>query len=361
MPKVAVIGFAALATLTWIGSAAAAPQITNVIPASGPTAGGSIITIFGAGFAAAGNSVTVGPNACSVTGESPGSILCALPEGSGASQPIRVVDDIGTASPPYPFAYSPPEITSVTAASAPAAGGVPITIAGSNFGDAVDRSVTIGGAHLCTGVTTLVPHSSVTCTLPPGQGVNLPVEIAVNSVRSSFSGTLSYAPPAITAVSPAHGSAAGGTVVTLTGSNFGANAFVMVGASPCPVEWQKDGTIECLLPPASPSAVADVRVVAGGQASNGVPFVYELVSSKCDAGKFKAALGYAKCLGTAYTNAAKKGLDVAPATAAKCEDKMLTSCAKAELGGDCTNPGTCAATEIKIKHKGWDGLIYGTH
>jgi hypothetical protein len=360
MRKVAVTSVAALATVSLIASAVAASQITNVIPESGPTAGGVIITIVGSDFAAAGNSVTVGANACPVTGESPAMILCTLPEGSGASQPIRVLDGVGTASPPYPFSYSPPEITAVSAASAPTAGGIPITIAGTNFGDDVLRSVTIGGTKVCTDPTTLVPHESVTCTLPPGQGLNLPVDIVVNGLRSFITGTLSYDPPAITDIAPAHASAAGGTLVTITGTNFGSDALVTVGASPCPIEWQKDGKIECVLPPAGAGggAPSDVRVTVSGGTSNSVPFSYQLISSKCDAGKFKAMLGYAKCLGTAYTNAAKKGLDVSPTTYDKCKDKMLTSCAKAESGSDCSQAASCAGGEIKIRHKGWDGLIY---
>jgi hypothetical protein len=135
---------------------------------------------------------------------------------------------------------------------------------------------------------------------------------------------------------------------------------VTVGASPCPIEWQKDGKIECVLPPAGAGggAPSDVRVTVSGGTSNSVPFSYQLISSKCDAGKFKAMLGYAKCLGTAYTNAAKKGLDVSPTTYDKCKDKMLTSCAKAESGSDCSQAASCAGGEIKIRHKGWDGLIY---
>lgn len=356
-----VAAAAALTSACWITTANAAPQISSVFPASGPTAGNAIITIVGTNFAPAGNAVMVGPNECHVTGESPAQITCELPEGSGASRPIRVIDGVGTASPPFPFSYAPPEVTNIMAASAPTAGGVLITINGANFGaDGVARRVTIDGKSVCTGPSTVVAHGSVSCTLPPGQGTNLAVEMAVDGQTSTINGTLGYDGPAITAVTPTHGRAIGGTPLTIDGANFGASANVLIGATPCPVEVQTDDHLECNLPPETPGAASDVRVLVSGQASGTFPFSYQAVASKCDTAKFKAASAYTKCLGTADANAAKKGLQVAAAAVAKCDDKMTASCAKAEsASGDCSQPGTCAALALKIKHRGWDGLIYG--
>jgi hypothetical protein len=350
----------ALASARVVSLAEAAPQITSVSPENGSTAGGTIITITGTGFGAAGNAVTIGGRLCLVTADGPAQIECALPEGSGASRPIRVIDDLGVASPPYPFAYSPPAITSVTAASAPAAGGFPITIYGEHFGAAsTDRRVSVNGsaAGSCA-ADPITPHSQVVCTAPKGAGHAVPVEITVDG-QSSPPSLFSYDPPAITAVTPTRASAAGGVLITITGTNFGDTAAVMVGGSSCPVDSSSDARVVCELPP-NGGAPPDVVVIAAGQVSNGVPFSYQQVASKCDAAKLKAAAGYAKCLGTAEANAAKKGVEPTAEALTKCDDKMAAACAKAELKlTDCSQVGTCDALAAGTGRKGWDGLIYG--
>lgn len=351
---------AALASASWTSSALAIPDITDIQPASGATAGGTIITISGTGFGATGNFIMIGQNPCQAPVLSPGRITCALPPGSGANRPVRVIDDAGMPSAPYPFSYSSPQVTSVTAASAPTAGGTVITITGQNFGaDGVSRRVTINGSGACSAPVTVVAHTSITCTLPPGAGANLPVDVEVDGQPSSLDGSLSYDPPAITAVTPAHGPATGSIPLTIVGSNFSATAIVAVGGALCPVDVQTDSRIECDLPPATPGAPSsDVRVIAGGQASPPAAFSYQAVASKCDAAKIKSATTYAKCLGTAKATGAKKGVAVAAATFTKCDDKMTAACAKAETNGDCSQPGTCDALARRIRHKGWDGLIY---
>jgi hypothetical protein len=355
-----VVIAAALAGASWTSSALAVPQITNIQPQGGSTAGGTIITISGTGFGAAGNFVMVGQNPCLAPAPVSEGITCTLPPGSGANRPVRVIDDAGAASAPYPFSYSPPQVTNITAASAPTAGGTIITIVGENFGaDGVSRRVTIDGSGNCGSPATEVAHASITCTLPPGAGANLPVDVEVDGQTSSVGGSLSYDPPAITAVTPAHGPAAGSIPLTIVGSNFSSAAIVAVGGALCPVDVQTDGRIECDLPPATPGAPsADIRVVAAGQASPPAPFSYQAVASKCDAAKIKAATAYGKCLGTAKATGAKKGVAVASATLTKCDDKMTAACTKAETSGDCAQPGTCDALARRIRHKGWDGLIY---
>lgn len=356
MTRLLVAAVVALASAFWISPAQAAPQITSVTPSSGPTAGGIIITISGTGFGAAGNLVPVGGVACPVTGETTDAILCTLPEGSGASRPIRVVGG-GQASPPFPFAYDPPSITNITAASFPTAGGLTITINGENFGPTNASRDVMVGSRRCVGAG--VVTEILECTLPPGDGHDVPVEVTVDG-QTSPPGSLSYDPPAITAVTPTRGPAAGGARLTLTGNNFGSAAAVTVAGSSCPIESQSDTRVECVLPPPG-GAPTDIRMTVGGQGSNAVPFSYGPVASKCDAAKFKSAASYAQCLANAESKAAKKGLDADAKAVTKCDDKFTASCAKAESDlDDCSQLGTCAAMAAgTIKRKGWDGLIYG--
>jgi hypothetical protein len=341
-----------------VASVNAAPQITNVIPENGPTAGGSIVTIYGTGFAAAGNFVAVGGSPCTVTAETPDQLECTLPEGSGASRPIRVIGG-GQASPPYPFSYEGPAITAITAASVPTAGGTIITITGQNFGAAgSDRRVTVNGsaAGSSCGID-IASHTKITCTLPPGEGHDVAVEVEVDGQTASAPGRLSYDPPAITAVTPTRGSAAGGVRLTINGANFGVASSVTVGGSSCSDVLQSHTQLECTSPPTSGAPPA-VRVTAGGQASNDFPFSSQLLASKCDAAKWKAATSYAQCLGGTQAKGAKKALTPDAAAVAKCDEKLAASCAKAESNfDDCSQLGTCAA--IQTAGRSWDGTIKG--
>jgi len=363
LPAAAVV---ALGSVIWIASADAS-QITSVNPSSGSTAGGTTITINGNGFSAAGNAVSIGSVACPVTSEASDEIQCTLPEGSGASRPIQVVGG-GAASPPFPFAYKPPAITSVTAASAPATGGFSLTIIGADFGPAAaSRRVIVNGsvAKSCA-ADPLTPHSQVVCTAPAGLGHDVPVDITVDGQTSPPS-PFSYDAPVITSVTPTHGPAAGGRTLTISGSNWYTldsdfcSAAIRVGASPCPITNRTVDRLECDLPPGS-AGLADVSVSAGCQNSNSVSFTYGVTASKCDAAKLKSVTSYAQCLGNTESNAAKKGVDPDPKAVAKCDDKFTTSCGKAESNStDCSQLDTCDALAAGTGRKGWDGLIYGTH
>jgi IPT/TIG domain len=355
-----VVAAVVVALTSGFGIASAdAAQITNVIPTLGRTAGGTFLTVAGSAFSAAGNAVEVGGQPCAVVVENTSTIVCIVPPGTGASRPVHVVDAGGLASPPYPFGYEPPVITAVTATSVPTAGGTLITIAGLNFGvGAAERHV-----HLRE---RFIDHfesntdSSLVWTLPPGEGTNVPLDVTVDG-QTSAPASLSYDPPAITAVTPTRVSAGGGTVVTIQGHNFGLTSVVTVGGSSCPTEEQSHDELTCVAPP-NGGAPPQVVVVAGGQVSNAAPFSYQLAASKCDAAKWKAALSLTSCVGKVHAKGATKGLAPDPDALAACEEKFAASCAKAETKNtDCAQPGTCdeIAARSCCRRKGWDGTIKG--
>lgn len=355
--SVAII--AALITAVSAPSIGTAAQITNVLPASASTDGSTTITIVGSGFSAAGNSVTVGTSPCPVTSELPEMIMCTVPEGTGLSHPIRVLDGAGVASPPYPFGYEPPVITAVTAASAPTAGGVRITIAGLNFGASANKVNATAGEQCDNGVLDNA-NGRFECTLPPGEGANVPIHITVDGQTSPPS-SFSYDPPTITGVTPTRVSAGGGTVVTIRGNNFGLASSVTIGGTICPLDEQGHTELTCTAPPSS-GAPPNIVVVAGGQVSNAAPFSYELSASKCDAAKWKAASSLTSCVGKVHAKGSTKGLAPDPDALAACEEKFAASCAKAETKNtDCSQPGTCdeIAARSCCRRKGWDGTIKG--
>jgi hypothetical protein len=342
----------------WTTTVRAEPSITDVTPSHGPTAGGFAITISGASFSAAGNSVLVSSRSCSVTGETPEQIVCTAPEGSGASAPVRVLDSLGLASQPFPFGYDAPALTNVTPSSGSTAGNVLLTINGLNFGpDGAARSVTIGTAACPPAVGAPASHTSIVCTLPEGQGHDLALDVTVDGQVSSAALSFSYDPPSITSVTPSSGASIGGTRLTINGNNFGTQAFAGVGGTLCPVQLQTHTRVECTLPAGFGSNVP-VQVTVGGQLSNVGSFSYAIVASKCDAAKWKAAGQHAACLANAESKAAKKGVAPDAVAVTKCDDKFTASCTKAETKlEDCSQLGTC--DDLSLDDKGWDGTIKG--
>lgn len=357
-----VAAVAALLAGTLVAVRADAAQISSVLPASGPTAGNVPITINGSNFSVAGNAVTVGGQPCSVTDESPTMIVCTLPPGTGANRPVQVQDSVGGGSPPFPFKYTNPSITQISFPALSTAGDAVITIVGTDFGpNDADHYVRVGNGGGCSNVHVVQPYASVTCTMPPGEGTNVPVAITVDGQTSPPS-AVSYDSPVITGVTPTRGSIAGGEIITIRGENFGATSVVAVGGALCPIESQTHDAIECILPPASGGA-GNVRVLSGGQASADFPYSFGASASKCDAAKFKAAASLAKCVAGVEAKAASKGLDPSTEAFAACLAKFDASCAKSETKlDDCSQVGTCpeiAAATRCCRHKGWDGTIKG--
>jgi hypothetical protein len=134
----------------------------------------------------------------------------------------------------FTYLGAAPTITSLSPTSGSASGGAPVTISGSNF--VSGATVTFGGtAATVTSITattiavTTPAHAagtvSVVVTNPDGQSATL---------TNSFSYTTPG--PTIKSVSPTSGSRSGGTIVTISGTNFVSGAVVTFGGSKATVE-----------------------------------------------------------------------------------------------------------------------------
>ncbi len=246
------------------------PQITSVSSSSAPTAGGTVITVNGSNFGASGI-VLIGGTEASLTGGSYGheEIVCTLPPGQGTDFPL-IVRSGGRDSNPVLFSYDAPEITSITPTSAATSGGTLLTVTGKNFGIS-ERSVLLGSQSLAP---TSASHTQIVCALPPGQGANLPVRVSVDG-RLSASVPFSYQAPLLTSITPANGPTAGGTRLTLTGSNFGLSASVTIDGQPAALAAPAThNLLEVTLRPGQ-GTDREVRVSAGGQTGNVLLFDYD--------------------------------------------------------------------------------------
>jgi hypothetical protein len=140
------------------------PTVTAVTPPSGSTAGGTGITISGAGFIT-GATVSVGGTAATGVTVSGGTTITATAPAHAAGVVNVVVTNPDTQSATLTNAFTyvvpPPTITSMTPTSGPIAGGSLITIAGNNF--VAGATVTVGGITATIGVVT---STSITATTP---------------------------------------------------------------------------------------------------------------------------------------------------------------------------------------------------
>ena len=192
----------------------AAPAVTGVSPAAGPTSGGTRVTITGTSFTDATN-VEFGTNAgTSVEVLSATQIAATSPVGSGTVDVVVTgPGGVSTIAPTDEFTYM--AVTGVSPAEGPTSGGTPVTITGTGFTGA---TVVNFGTSAATNVD-VVSAMQILATSPAGTGtVNVTVTGPGGTTATSAADQFTYM--SVTGVSPATGSLAGGTAVTITGTGF---------------------------------------------------------------------------------------------------------------------------------------------
>ncbi len=206
------------------------PAISSVSPNTGPTAGGTAITIAGSGFAA-GATVTLGGVAATVSNVTATSISAVTPPNPAGAVDVVVTSNNQTATLTNGFTYlgPAPTITSVVPNTGTTAGGDSITINGTNF--AAGATVTLGGS---AATVTNVTSTTISVTTPAHAAGAVTVSVTSNAQTANLANGFTYvAPPqpapSISGISPNVGPIAGGTVVTISGANFQAGATVTIG------------------------------------------------------------------------------------------------------------------------------------
>jgi hypothetical protein len=250
-----------------------APTLTAVSPTSGPTTGGTAITLTGTNFVA-GASVTVGGAAAtSVTVVSTTSITAFAPAGTAGARDVRVTTTAGSSTLTGAFTYTTttppaPTLTSISPTSGSTAGGTAVTLTGTNF--AAGATVTVGGAS----ATSVVVSSAtrITAVTPAGTAGARDVRVTVSGQSATLTGGFTYTTstspaPTLSAISPASGPVAGGTAVTLTGTNFAAGATVTVGGASATSVVVVSATSLTAVTPAGTAGARDVRVTVSGQSA----------------------------------------------------------------------------------------------
>jgi hypothetical protein len=159
------------------------PTVTSVSPKSGPTTGGTTITITGTGFTA-GSTVLIGQGHGAGTGavtatvqtQTPTSLTAVTPPGKKGTWNVYVRTPNGTSAAVnadlFTYLLPRPAITSVSPNSGPTTGGTTITITGTGF--VAGSTVLIGQGHgsgtgAITATVITLTSTRITAVTPPGK------------------------------------------------------------------------------------------------------------------------------------------------------------------------------------------------
>jgi hypothetical protein len=259
----------ALAMLLLAGMAQLSAQvsITSIVPDAGPPAGGTVITISGSEFLA-NPQVSIGGVAATAVVETSGTtITCTTPPGTAGSATLTVTNtDSSSASAAFTYTSAPaPVVTSLVPTSGPLAGGTSVIITGSSF--VSGATVAVGGI-----AAAVVFNSATSLTITTPGGNDGPAAVVVTNPDTQISAPTSFdylgTAPAITQLSPASGTLAGGTAVTITGTSFYPGATVTVGGTPAsPVVVNSATSLTITTPAGSDGPAAVVVTNPDAQAS----------------------------------------------------------------------------------------------
>jgi len=249
----------------------AAPTLTGLNPISGPTAG-STLTLTGTQFLD-GATVYVDGQPVPTTFVSATQLTAALPAHNWGASLIHVVnaDDAQTNSLPYSFVAPAPTVQAAAPNSGSDLGGSVITVSGTGFLD---------GAQVHIGATaasaTFVSGTQLTVTTPAhGWGWTDIMVTNPDGQRDSLTNgfRFDHATPTLSALNPASGSTAGGTI-TVTGTQFLDGATVQVDGVSVGTSFVSATQLTATLP-AHSWGTAQIRVVnADGQTTAAQTYTY---------------------------------------------------------------------------------------
>jgi|GEM_PF-3109667 len=161
------------------------PTVTAIAPTSGPTAGGTSVTITGTNFTGATGVTIGGVAATSVVVVSPTSITCIAPAGTAGTASVLVTTAGGTnaANSLFTYVVVPPTVTLNTAGLSSSA--TTLTITGTNFDAVTPGNNTVVFTPAGTGTVTASTATSLTVTSLSGLTLgNLNAVVTTNSVSS---------------------------------------------------------------------------------------------------------------------------------------------------------------------------------
>jgi hypothetical protein len=202
--------------------------VDSISPAAGTIAGGTTVTITGTDLTAASAVTFDGAPATSFTVVSDTQISAIAPEHAAGAVDVVVTTPVGTATITSGYTYlAAPMITGISPAKGPVAGGNTVVVTGTSL--ATTTALFFGSAATSF---TIDSDTQITAIVPAGTAGAADVTVITAGGSSTMTSSYTYVPlPAPASVSPASGTTAGGTSVTISGTNL-SNATVSFDGTP---------------------------------------------------------------------------------------------------------------------------------
>jgi hypothetical protein len=267
--------------------AADAPTVTSVSPGQGVDRGGTLVTITGTGFT---NATEVDFDSAdpdfTFTVVSDTEITTTTASHADGTVDVTVVTPDGTSAvtPADQFTFLPgTEITGISPASGPTAGGNTVTITGTGFTGTTavwfQQNVNFT-THIQPASFTVDSDTQITATVPPAPGNvtgNAEVSVFTPLGPASLLNSYRYAGPTVTSVTNNFGLVTGGTTISIKGTGFTSGATVQFGSTPATsVTVLSSTSLKAVTPLGAPGLV-DVTVTTPDSTSpvvNGDRFTY---------------------------------------------------------------------------------------
>ncbi|MGD0089866.1 MAG: IPT/TIG domain-containing protein [Planctomycetota bacterium] len=244
-----------------------APTVSSVLLPSGPTNGGTDVTITGANFADGATVAFGGVQAANIAFVSATQLTATTATHAAGAVDVNVINpdgQAGTLAKAFTYSQAPtPTVSALSPASGPTNGGTNITITGTNFADGAivafgDLQISNVNFVSATQLTAATPASAgvgavnVNVTNPDGQ---------VGTLAGGFTYSLGPA-PTVSRILPSNGPTNGGTDVTITGANFTDGATVAFGGTQAAnVSFVSTTQLTATTPASATAGAADVNVI----------------------------------------------------------------------------------------------------
>ena len=265
-----------------------APRIVSISPATGTSAGGTVVTVTGTGFANGAIMDLSGLPMSNVVVVSSTQITATTPRSTPGAANIRVINpDGGAFTFSGGFFYTDPTSALSVSTAFPTtgsnAGGTTVSVTGTGFSSG---SLVFFGGVPARGVTYQGP-SLLSVQAPPNTTGTVPVVVRnPDGVTVTLANAFTYTGGVqVTNVRPGAGPAAGGTRLLITGNGFTPGASVTVGTAAATGLIVVNSTQIIATTPAGTSGDATVTVTnpAGGSANMPSGFRYAGASTPATA------------------------------------------------------------------------------
>ena len=258
-------------------------ELSSISPGGGVSAGGAVVRVGGYAFAPGTKLFFGDAEATNVVVVNPTLLTATTPSAAAGTVNLRVVTPDGqsaTKANGFTFrtsaASSDVVISGLSPTSGAGVGGTSVTVSGTGFS---------GGATVFFGtapalVTSAPGPSTIIVTSPPSTAGTIPVTV-VNSdgTSATLSSGFRYeggSGVTLTSMEPKLGSAAGGSVVAISGTGFVAGAMVSFNGVPASNVWVVGDSLVYATTPAGAGAANVVLTNPGGvTASLAGGFTYE--------------------------------------------------------------------------------------